>query len=45
MVNQPSCIIRIEDNTSIPLVQDNTDYQAYLEWVELGNIPEPADEV
>jgi hypothetical protein len=23
---------------------DNTDYQEYLKWVELGNQPEPADE-
>lgn len=29
----------------IPLVDDNTDYQAYLKWLEEGNTPEPADEV
>ena len=29
---------------SIPLVEDNTDYQKYLEWVAEGNTPEPADE-
>jgi hypothetical protein len=23
--------------------QDNTDYQAYLKWVALGNTPTPAD--
>lgn len=28
---------------AIPLNQDNTDYQAYLAWLELGNTPEPAD--
>ena len=28
---------------SIPLDKANTDYQAYLKWVEAGNTPEPAD--
>jgi hypothetical protein len=39
-----SCIYRISDNTSIPLIQNNTDYQEYLKWVAEGNTPEPADE-
>jgi hypothetical protein len=38
-------IIRIEDNTFIPTNETNTDYQAYLKWLEEGNTPEPADEV
>jgi hypothetical protein len=29
----------------IPFYSSNTDYQAYLKWVEAGNTPEPADEV
>jgi hypothetical protein len=37
-------IIRTIDNTCIPFDPDNTDYQAYLKWVEAGNTPEPADE-
>jgi hypothetical protein len=39
-----ACIIRLSDNASIPLSLDNTDYQAYLKWLEDGGIPEPADE-
>ena len=27
----------------IPFVQDNADYQEYLEWVEAGNTAEAAD--
>jgi hypothetical protein len=37
-------LVRIADNTSIPFDPDNTDYQAYLKWLEEGNTPEPADE-
>jgi len=28
---------------SIPLDKSNMDYQEYLEWVELGNTPDPYD--
>ena len=37
-------VIRIIDNAGIPFDPDNTDYQAYLKWLEDGNTPEPADE-
>ena len=39
-----ACIIRLSDNASIPIDPANTDYQAYLKWVDEGGIPEPADE-
>jgi hypothetical protein len=35
---------RTTDGACIPMNPDNTDYQAYLKWVEAGNTPEPADE-
>jgi hypothetical protein len=30
--------------STIPFDPANTDYQAYLQWIEAGNQPEPADE-
>ncbi len=34
----------VGQNISIPFAPDNTDYQAYLKWLEEGNTPEPAEE-
>jgi len=42
--NQPNSVLYIERNMSIPFDPANTDYQAYLKWLEEGNTPEPADE-
>jgi hypothetical protein len=41
---EANCIKRISDNAFIPFDPANTDYQAYLAWVALGNEPLPADE-
>ena len=35
-------ILRIADNAFIPPDPANTDYAAYLAWVEAGNMPELA---
>jgi hypothetical protein len=35
-------IVRIEDNAFIPADPANTDYAAYLAWVDEGNTPDPA---
>jgi hypothetical protein len=42
--NDVNTVLRIVDNAFIPFDPANTDYQAYLKWLEEGNTPEPADE-
>ena len=37
-------ILRLSDNAFIPQDPANTDYAAYLAWVEEGNTPDPAPE-
>jgi hypothetical protein len=37
-------ILRLADNAFIPPDPANTDYAAYLSWVEAGNTPKPAPE-
>ena len=36
-------LIKRSDDTTIPFDLANTDYQAYIKWLEEGNIPEAAD--
>ena len=38
-------ILRIADNAFIPPDPANTDYAAYLAWLEEGNEPLPADPI
>lgn len=44
ITNQNTGVV-LNGNTSIPFDEANTDYQAYLAWLEEGNTPLPADEV
>ena len=37
-------VLLVEQRASIPFDPDNTDYQAYLRWLEEGNTPLPAEE-
>lgn len=37
-------LLRLFDGALVPFDPDNTDYQAYLAWLEAGNTPEPAPE-
>jgi hypothetical protein len=41
---QPQFVLRITDGAQIPFDPSNMDYQAYLKWLALGNIPEPPDQ-
>jgi hypothetical protein len=38
-----TAILKVDNNTYIPFDESNTDYQAYLAWLEEGNTPEPAE--
>ena len=42
-LSESQCVKRLSDNAFIPMDPANTDYQEYLEWLEEGNTPEPAD--
>jgi hypothetical protein len=42
LINE-NVVKRILDNAFIPFNPDNTDYQAYLKWLEEGNTPLPAE--
>jgi len=41
---EPSCVLRTTDGACIPFEPDNTDYQAYLKFLEEGGQPLPADD-
>ena len=43
-LTQGDTILRLIDNAFIPPDPANTDYAAYLAWVEEGNMPDPAPE-
>jgi hypothetical protein len=44
MMQIEASVQRLSDNAFIPFDPANTDYQAYLKWLDEGNVPTPADE-
>jgi hypothetical protein len=44
LTNKTYGILRLTDMAFIPFDPANTDYQAYLKWLDEGNTPLPADE-
>jgi|TARA_R110000868_G_scaffold56675_5_gene175320 hypothetical protein len=42
-MNRADMIRRVEDDAWIPFDPANTDYQAYLKWLDEGNTPLPAE--
>ena len=45
LTQNPNQVQRLSDNAFIPFDPANTDYQAYLRWLEENNEPLPAEEV
>jgi len=43
ILKNPENKVLRSDGWIIPFDPDNTDYQAYLKWLEAGNTPEAAD--
>jgi hypothetical protein len=41
---EAASVKRLSDSAFIPFDLANTDYQAYLAWVEAGNTPLPAED-
>ena len=44
ITNEVDTVRRTADGACIPFAPDNTDYQAYLTWLDEGNEPLPPDE-
>ena len=42
-LHEKSGVYRLSDNAFIPFDPANTDYQAYLKFLEEGGVPEPAE--
>lgn len=43
LTHKDDMVRRVEDGAFIPLDPANTDYQAYLKWLDEGNTPLPAE--
>jgi hypothetical protein len=44
IAGEVNIVQRLSDTAFIPFDLANTDYQAYLKWLDEGGVPLPADE-
>lgn len=44
LITPGEVVLRIADNAFIPFDPGNRDYREYLDWLDEGNTPEPAEE-
>jgi hypothetical protein len=42
LTTNPEMVLRVADQVWIPLDGSNSDYHAYLQWLDEGNTPDPA---
>jgi hypothetical protein len=42
-ITNENFVIRLSDNAQIPMIEANTDYQAYLKWLDAGGVVLAAD--
>ena len=44
LTGETNMVKRLSDNAFIPMNLENSDYIAYLKWIEEGNVPTSAEE-
>ncbi len=45
LTNDNLTVIRLSDNAHVPMQEGNRDYNEFVEWLNQGNQPLPADPI